>query len=436
MMEIPARHPRKGDCIIREQTHGSGRAMVLVDYPLLTLTRRPEYLDELVDRTSGQPITLAIPTPVPAEKPTPRAASAWHHARQTLLALRLGQSTPESVTDFSVGMEQVDRACTWALERAATGQLSFLLFESPYGMGKSHALAHLRWRAHAARMAAGTVVLDGVGVSLCQPMSLLSGLAHAIEFPDGNIGDGLPQRLARRAGHGLNITRAKFLHELLMAVPANIAIDPDHWARIEDYLALDASRADLRKELGINAPAIRALRRDDRPARCAQLIREWANACIVLEAPGGLVVLLDEADVDYAQAGFTHAEREQRRSLLEALCAIASAGSSADGYARLVIAIALTPGPRCDNPIAELKLELGPHLQTVILRELTAAELRNLGERVGRLYGAAYQLPDAAEVRTTQVLEECTCAMEREPGGRNPRTFIRRLLEMLDVAHA
>ncbi len=41
-MEIPARHPRKGDCIIRERTNTLGRVKVLVDYPDLGLSRRPE----------------------------------------------------------------------------------------------------------------------------------------------------------------------------------------------------------------------------------------------------------------------------------------------------------------------------------------------------------------------------------------------------------
>ena len=130
-MEIPARHPRKGDCIIRERTQMLGRRSVLVDYPELGLSRRKEYLDELVDRTTGRPIRFDAPPPT--QQPQAVVASnvpPWQSARRALLALRLGQSTAETVRDLSVGLAEVDAACNWALDRAASGQLSFLLFVS------------------------------------------------------------------------------------------------------------------------------------------------------------------------------------------------------------------------------------------------------------------------------------------------------------------
>lgn len=438
-MEIPARHPRTGDCIIREATSAGPRVKVLVDYPALGLRRQVEYLDELLDRQSGRPISLKVPDSKSAgPTPAPAVSPSWQGARQTLLALRLGQSTAESVKELSVGMEDVESACRWAMGRATEGHLSFLLFESPYGMGKSHALAQLKQHALKQTMAVGTVTLDGTGVSLCEPMSLVTGLAHAIEFPDERNDEGLPQRLAQRAGRGLNITGGEILHQLLIAIDRDCVDNPDKWELIEDYLSLDATASHLKRELGIKVPSLRARFREDRPARCSTILREWASACTVSEmgARNGLVILLDEADVDYARRGRLQADMEQRRELLRAFRSIADSPPGEGGFARLLVAVAITPGTSKPDPIEEFRSELGVHLKVVRLRELSANELRELGGRVLRLYQRAYEVTGKWEDRTVEVLDECLQFTELRAEGRNPRRFIRLLLEKLDVLYA
>jgi len=436
-MEIPARHPRGGDCVIREILPSILRVKVLVDYPQLGLSRQAEFLDELVDRQTGKAITLnsqALPPTVTRSQVT--TIPTWQSARQTLLALRLGQSTAESIKELSVGMDEVDSACDWGLNRAATGQLTFLLFESPYGMGKSHALAQLKNHALKQNMAVGTVTLDGTGTSLCDPMSLLSGLAHAIEFPDERRDEGLPQRLAQRVGIGLNITGGELLHQLLTAMDRDCVDNPDKWERIEDYLSLDATKSDLRKELGINVPSLRARAREDRPKRCSLVIKEWASACTILGARNGLVILLDEADVDYAQRGRRTVDMEQRTSLLRSFRAIADAPAGDGGFARLVIAMAITPGASNPDPIEELKDELGAHLKVIRLRELSVGELRNLGKRVVKLYQCAYEVTGDKDDLAANILERCLLFTGNQAEGRNPRKFIRLLLEKLDGLYA
>jgi len=441
-MEIFARHPRKGDCIIREVAPTYGRVKVLVDYPDLGLCRRPEYIDELVDRQAGGRISLEAPPQAPVvainnSKTTP----SWQTARQTLLALRLGQSTFDSIKELSVGMEEVDAACQWAINRAQTGQLSFLLFESPYGMGKSHALGHLKLTARKAGMASGSVVLDGVNISLGLPMSLIGALAHTIEFPEteNNATEGLSQRLAGLVMHGavdkLRIAAAELLHGSLVNLSADQVQNPDTWEVIEDYLSLEMSANQVRQRLGVRVQALRARFLEDRPARCADLLREWAQACTVTGARGGLAVLLDEADVDYAQGGRGPTERDQRTALLEALRQHGNSGPKGGSYSRLVVAMAITPGASKLDPIEELKLELGSHLQVVRLRELKAGELFDLGNRVVKLYRQAYEIA-GNEAKSERVVSECLQLTERQTEGRNPRKFIRLLLEKLDVLYA
>lgn len=438
-MELPARHPRKGDCVIRERAHTLGRIKVFVDYPDLGLSHRPEYLDELVHRTTGKPMSLDASRESPAPRPSGHSAvPAWQTARQTLLALRLGQSTSESVRELSVGMGEVDEACQWAINRAGTGKISFLLFESPYGMGKSHALAHLGLQAQHAGMAVGGVVLDGVSVSLCLPMSIIAALSHTIEFPDGPSSDGLHQRFAglvlTGATERLRVAGSEMLFNILRKVDPAIAENPDSWEVIEDFLSLEVGAGVVRNQLGLVVPSLKS-RLSDRPQRCTQLLREWAQACTVTGARTGLVVLLDEADVDYSQSGRTETEREQRAALLRTWRDVAENGAQSGGYGRLVIAMAITPAANDPDPVEELKIELGSHVRTVRLTELAKSEMIELGNRVTGLYRTAYQLPESKTPQMDTAVADCLGVVSAQPEGRNPRKFIRMLLEQLDVAN-
>jgi hypothetical protein len=336
-------------------------------------------------------------------------------------------------------MSKVDAACAWALQRAGSGQISFLLFESPYGMGKSHALAHLQLLARKASMATGSVVLDGVGISLCWPMSLIAGLAHTIDYPDQKGSDGLYQRLSNVVLSGgidkLNTGGCELLFSVLKKIDAEVASDPEAWETIEDFLSLEVGAGVVRTKLGFVVPALKTLR-EGRPARCAALLREWAQACSATGAPGGLAVLLDEADVDFAQSGRSLTEREQRTSLFEALRELADIGPRHGGYGRLIIAMGVTPGSTESDPVEELRGKLGPHLRSVVLQELSFTELKDLGTRVCHLYRAAYQLAEAATPKIDEIQAESLSWLSKQAEQRNPRKFIRRLLERIDGTYA
>jgi hypothetical protein len=335
-------------------------------------------------------------------------------------------------------MEEVQDACKWAVGRAQTGQVSFLLFESPYGMGKSHALGYLKMRAREAGMATGSVVLDGIGVSLCVPMNLIGALAHSVEYPEATASDGLPQRLAALVIHGevgkLRVANASFLYGALEKLEPEHVENPDLWEVVEDYLSLERSTSEVGRHLGVRVGALKAHSLADRPARGADLLREWAQACTVTGARGGLTVLFDEADVDYGQRGRGLTGTEQRSGLLQALREHADGGPQPGSYGRLVVAIAITPGASDPDPIQGLKGELGSHLKVVRLRELSLSELRELGGKVAEVYRRAYQRP-AKDAREEKAIDDCVRVTEQQAEGRNPRTFIRRLLEKLDVIY-
>ena len=127
---------------------------------------------------------------------------------------------------------------------------------------------------------------------------------------------------------------------------------------------------------------------------------------------------------------------EQRTSLLRSFRAIADAPAGDGGFARLVIAMAITPGASNPDPIEELKDELGAHLKVIRLRELSVGELRNLGKRVVKLYQCAYEVTGDKDDLAANILERCLLFTGNQAEGRNPRKFIRLLLEKLDGLYA
>lgn len=441
-METPAWHPKKGACVVREVLTPVGRVKVRLDFTTLELPNRECFLDELLDRQGGDELSLAalqFRTPAPSLAPS-GPVPTWHEARQTIHALRLGQCTPLAVRKLSVGMETIDEACRWAWDRAGTGQLSFLLFVGPYGTGKSHALERMRVQALGAGMAVGGLVLDGMSSSLCLPMSLPSALAHSIEFRDGR--EPLPSRLANLVRTGgtsvLRTVNANFLHDSLSELSERHVDDPELWETVEDYLSLDVKAAPASRILGVHLPSMTAQRRDDRPTRCAMLLREWSLACTCRNVGGchSLAVLLDEADVDFAVSGRTAAEREQRGQLLQAFRDMADGGNSGETYAKLVVTLVITPGGGADNPVAELEAALGVHLKVVKLPELSESDLRELGSRIARMYARAYELPETAATGHDALIAESLTSLSRRADSRHPRRFIRLLLEKLDAVHA
>ena len=228
---------------------------------------------------------------------------------------------------------------------------------------------------------------------------------------------------------------AGLLHGALRNLNGEHVGDPDAWEVIEDYLSLERSASEVSRCLGVRVAALRAHSLVNRPGRSADLLREWAQACTVTGAKNGLVALFDEADVDYGQRGRSWTDMEQRNGLLEALRQLADKSPGTMSYGHLVVAMGITPGASKPDALAELRWQLGLHLRVVRLRELAVGELRELGWKTVRVYKRAYETDDVQEGRLGVILERGVRRAERAPGGRNPRAYIRQLLEELDVLY-
>jgi P-loop Domain of unknown function (DUF2791) len=234
----------------------------------------------------------------------------------------------------------------------------------------------------------------------------------------------------------LGITGASILHDACRQITKEMSLNPDIWEIFEDYLecaigAAPASRQ-IRMHLGsrsaISLPAINVRARIDRPSQCARMLREWSLAAKCLGASGGLVILFDEADVDYAMNQSWQAE-DARREFFEALALLADQADFP-----LTLGFAVTPGSEEEDTSSEIVGILGRDSCKVIqLPELSKSDFLNLAKNLGKVYSEAFP---GFEIPTNKI-DSMASAIVRElnatPEGLVPRNFIRRFLDYLDT---
>jgi hypothetical protein len=440
-------HPALGRCVVSKVL---STPEVEVSFPDLGLSKKRYKLADLID-----PSTMRAPEPnelpskgrdVGREESVAGLDPKMLRARLAILALRLGQCPEGYIEELTVGATEVRDACSWALERSGRGRAAVVVFESPFGKGKSHALNIFSSAARKQFRAVGSIVLDGFGITLTEPMTLLTNLAPSIRFPEGQGLETLPERLCelvqKNEAHRLRRSGAVFLAECLERVPREIAEQPEAWEIVIDYLScvLPASHAKLMlapfRDNGCppSLPPIVANRVDERAERCVKMLREWAQACTVAGAHRGLVVLLDEADVDYGNTGFREEMVKRRVWLYEAINNLAES----DQQSMLSIGIAVTPGQ--DNYWGEEAVnEIADHLgedstRHVQLKDLSKHDFVRLGKKVASIYGEAYGSEVISRAEAESYGEELRDRLSsRIADSCLPRRFIREFIEHLDV---
>jgi hypothetical protein len=441
-------HPALGSCVV---TKVISRHEVEVSFPDLGIEGERYRLASLIDPVTGREPEHSSTAPVADQEARaveiPSVEGDILQARLAILALRLGQCPEAYIDEMTVGAKEVKDACTWALDRSHGGNPAVVVFESPFGKGKTHALNLFSSMARRQFRAVGSVVLDGIGITLTEPMTLLSNLAASIRFPNEQGYETLPERLCdlvrTRRVDRLRGNSVSFLADCLDRVPHEIADQPDAWEIVVDYLScvLPASQAKkllapFRDHGGApSLPAIVANRVGERADRCVTMLREWAQACMVVGAHRGLLVLFDEADVDYGNTGFNSKMVERRSWLYESIREL----EASQQRAFLSIGIAVTPGQ--DNywggdAVEEMLEHLGGgctrHVQ---LRDLTGEDFIELGKRVASLYGDAYGGEVLSSAEAATFADELSERMSsRINDSCLPRRFIREFIEHLDLA--
>lgn len=360
-------------------------------------------------------------------------------ARRAILALKLGQVLRENVLDLSVGTENPEALLKKAVAAAARREPAAIVVSGPYGAGKTHLLTMLAALADRERFAVASAILDGEGVTLADPMTMLEPVLRSLRFPGESVPSGIGRRLVdlrRRSDRGDGgLHRRSRIAGALFQMPVAALDDPDVLEALEAYLttSLPASHANktLRKLVrrSVYLSPMKAQKVDDRAPRFCALLEDWAGFC---EAAGarGLVVILDEVDVEYASTFRDFVRRDRRQILLRELNRLLGR--------RVPLVIAFGSAPAADgtpenDAVRDLAARI-PRIQQVEAPQPDSEQMRELGRRLCALYAQAY--PDRIAGVDQRLFEHAIaeCAKMYEGAlGLAPRRFVRELLESLDV---
>ena len=375
--------------------------------------------------------------PVPTGRDFPALPEGVIEARRAILALKLGQVLEENVCDLSVGTEGIETSVQQAITAAVGGQPRGILIEGSWGSGKTHLLTLLTALAARAKLATATVILDGEGVTLADPMGLMEAILGSLRYPGEATPCGVGPRLSHLRRQDKHSGTECRIAETVLQIPDKALDEPEVLDTLEEYFTLKLAATPARNKLGrlgwrgISLPPMKARSVADRAERFCELLRGWAEFCASTGAKG-LAVVFDEVDVEYATP-WNREWRRRRSRFLETLdgllgqeCPLLLAFGSAppggdveqenDAVKDLVRRI-----DRMDPPITAPRPTLDQTLE--------------LASRLQMLYAGAYpdRMSQVNRNKVRQLIEEFA---ERHQEGLDPtpRSFVRGTLERLDVA--
>ena len=362
-------------------------------------------------------------------------------ARAGVQALKLGQVLECHVEKLSVGTESHAVAFEEAFRQAERRHPKLIVIEGAWGVGKTHLLTLLSAHAANRRFAVSTTILDGWAASLSDPMRLLESITSSIRFPDQAAPMGLGSMLANVKRTGMTELRGwagPRMKQIMEKIPLEALDDPEAVAVLEDYLGLLLSPIRAKEQLmrlgwrDVALPALRARSIGERGDRLRELLCDWAAFCLASKAKG-LLVILDEVDVDYARAGsWDAARRERHDSTLMAL------GSLRKHEVPLVVAFGSAPaGPGEDESVDAVR-DVIAKLGHIDVHERACAldddQLRELANRVFALYSDAYpSIVKRFDKKQLKVTVNMLLKAHRRQLSPVPRRFVRSFLHCLDL---
>lgn len=367
-------------------------------------------------------------------------------ARRAILALKLGQVPENYVLELSAGIDRERSKLETAIDSVADMSTASILVKGTWGTGKTHLLTMLRALATRHGLATASVILDGEGVTLSDPMRLMADILVSLRFPGEAVSDSIMSRLAsfrrrHRWVRGLPTRQLNdFVINPMLQIDQRYFDEPEVTDVIADYLMLrlPASQANIRlRQLGYGGlplGPLTARSTDHRADRFCDLLREWVQVCsFAEEGARGLVVVVDELDVDYfRKSGDTNRDREfrrRRRMLLEAFGSLLQVER-----VPLLLAFGVADDVWGDNAVEELREKIGGIIE-IEAPSPDSEQTRQIGRRLLRLYARAYpdRIAGVDQMTLRRLLDEFA---ERHQADMHiiPRTFVRGTLELLDVA--
>ena len=395
-----------------------------------------ELPDDVEQSLEESPDTPEPPTR--AGTPLPSLSTDVVAARRAVLALKLGQVLEENVHELSIGTDDIRPDLERAVVAAVQRQPQSILVEGSWGAGKTHLLTLLTRLAAKKGLATATVILDGEGVTLSEPMGLMEAILGSLRYPGEPAPAGIAGPLARLRRQDRHQVQGRVgrIAEAVFQMPSRAFEWEEVLDVLEDYFGLKLPATHANRKVsqlgygGIYLPSMRARSVDDRADRFCELLLGWAEFCALTGAKG-LAVVFDEVDVEFGIVRSYELCRRRNRllgtldRLPETHCplllafgsapAIYDVGNSNDAVQDLVESINGMKRIKAPRPNVEQTKELGVRLQ--------------------ELYARAYPTRTSS-VEPHAVRRRIERFAEHHHDGTldpTPRGFVRGTLELLDV---
>ena len=431
---ISVRHPQYGAGVIVDVDPHRG---VKVDFGYVA-ARVPLGELELPDdvEQSLEETQVALSPPTPAGTPLSSLSANVVAARRAVLALKLGQVLEEDVLRLSIGTDEIQAEMEQAIIAAVRRQPQSVLVEGSWGAGKTHLLTILTKLAAERGLATATVILDGEGVTLSEPMGLMEAVLGSLRYPGEVVPCGVGNRLAdlrrRRTIETVWQSVGWKMANAIYQIPSWALDEPEVMEVIEDYFMLTLAATRAKEKLRqlhcrINLPPLKARGLDERPERFCELLKGWAEFCALTGAKG-LVVVFDEVDVEYAMR-----YGRLRRLLLNAF----------DDLLRqpcpILLAFGSAPASHNVGDANDAVQDLVRRINGVKRIEAprpSVEQTKDLGGRLQVLYAGAYpsRMSDIEPQGARRRIERFAEHHHDETLDPTPRGFVRGTLELLDVA--
>lgn len=366
-------------------------------------------------------------------------------ARRAILALKLGQVLKENVVELSTGTDDIQRVLEEKVEATARGQPGSILFKGSWGSGKTHLLTLLTALAAERRLATASVILDGEGVRLSEPMSLLRSILGSLCYPDELVPGSVIERLRefRRSDRRVELQRGASwrIKKAVFETPMRAFDEPEVADILDEYLTMSIPATQAKERLRVlghrvQLPSMNARRIGERVERFCELLSGWAEVCTLTGAKG-LVVVFDEVDVEFGSTlGWSRLNVERRRlrgALLESL----SRPLNPKRHTPLLVAFGSAPATDDVGEADDAVLDIRRSIRGITSIEAPTpnlAQTRELGRRLLDLYLRAYPVEDGTIGRHELEQRIDDFALEHQRSlDRIPRAFVRGTLERLDI---
>ncbi len=374
-------------------------------------------------------------------------------ARRSVEALRFGVVPTESISEVTVGYQALERWVARQLPGGERERPSVSEVFGPFGTGKSHTMAAIRHIASARGFATAYVEVDGKGITLSDPASVLASLWRTIAAQDLESATPLLDLNLRALEKGRSLAIGAL--DKFERVQANLlTIDTlkrtscidQHGEQMELILACDdlATAIEARRTMapdvsprvpwgrGAEYPLtpMRLIGKEvfDRPDDFVECLIGY-SALAKLAGYKGLVVTIDEFEVESAQ--LTRKQLERLEDVITTLGIwFGGRGKQKTGPLALFIATVGEEGHLGDEVVEMLVRKTSGDQYP--LKKWTRAAHKKLAERIFNLYRRAYSIDGEFDESLASTVQDRLDEADLEGSGM-VRAFIKGYVAELDA---